>query len=150
MGVRLWSPQDVPGLALETCHYLVSDEGDEWSALTMRVGSLDVVIFNSHHSEARHASDVMHELAHLLRKHEPAKIYLYESTGIGMRTFDPLQEAEADWLSGCLLLPRPALLASINKRMSKEEACNHFGVSSDMYTYRLNITGVTRQFARMS
>jgi len=53
----------------------------------------------------------MHELAHLIIGHEPARVVVSPDMILAVRTYDQGQEEEAAWLSGCLLLPRPALLA---------------------------------------
>ncbi len=147
LGVRVWTPSNVPGLSEVSLNYLTSPEGDEWSALAVRVGRKDVVVLNSTHSPARQNSDLTHELAHLIRQHEPAQIMISEETGIGLRSFNELQEAEANWLAGCLLLPRPALSYSVARKIGRESICEHFGVSEELLRYRLNVTGVGRQFA---
>lgn len=147
LGVRVWSPADVPGLPETSLNYLTSPEGDEWSALAVRVGPTDVVVLNPTHSPARQNSDLTHELAHLLRQHQPAQIVISEETGIGLRSFNELQEAEANWLAGCLLLPRPALSYCVARGLTRDAMCERFGVSTDLLRYRLNVTGVGRQFA---
>lgn len=63
------------------------------------------------HRNGRLASDIMHELAHLIIGHEPARVDVTEDGLLILNTFSQKQEDEAKWLSGCLLLPRPALLA---------------------------------------
>lgn len=148
LGVRIWTPSDVPGLSQESLKYLVSPAGDEWSAVSVYVGTTGVIVINPTHSTARQASDVMHELSHLIRGHQPSQIFhLFDGSQVSLRTFNDLQEAEADWLAGCLLLPRVALAYCTAKRLSSYEACQQYGVSSDLYRYRVNITGVNRQFA---
>lgn len=61
--------------------------------------------------------------------------------------YDKLQEAEADWLAGCLLLPREALVIIKSSKTNLEDAAQMFGVSAKMLKYRLAMTGVARQFA---
>jgi hypothetical protein len=148
MKVRVWTPQDVSGISPAALRHLLSADGNEWSALSMHVASVDVVVINPTHSPARQASDIMHELSHIIRGHEPAQVHYSSEAGVGIRTFKAVQEAEADWLAGCLLLPRPALAFCASRRLSKYQACEEYGVSVDLYTYRLNITGVMRQFSR--
>ena len=147
LGVRVWKPADVQGLPEASLNYLTSAEGDEWSALAVRVGRKNVVVLNPTHSPARQNSDLTHELAHLIRQHEPAQIVISEETGIGLRSFNELQEAEANWLAGCLLLPRPTLSFCAARKVAREGMCEHFGVSEELLRYRLNVTGVGRQFA---
>lgn len=146
VGVQIWDIHTIPGLPSETLAYLSSPEGDEWSAVTVCVGTFEVIIVNPCHSLARQASDIAHEMAHVIRGHKPAQIYISEVLGVQLRTYDPLQEAEANWLSGCLLLPRSAIVYAIRQGMTKEQASDHFGVSQELYTYRMNVTGVSRQF----
>lgn len=64
-----------------------------------------------------------------------------------LKSYDKLQEEEADWLSGCLLLPREALIAIKKRKLQLAEAASTFGVSQRMLNYRLATTGVNRQFA---
>ena len=65
-----------------------------------------------------------------------------------LRSYDDQQEAEAAWLSGCLLLPRPALLRIAKLKLSDREAAARYGVSEQLLRYRKDITGVTRQLER--
>jgi Zn-dependent peptidase ImmA (M78 family) len=67
------------------------------------------VIFNPRKSDGRKASDIVHELAHLILGHDPAKVVFSEDGQIATRTFDQKQEDEANWLAWALLLPREAL-----------------------------------------
>jgi len=64
-----------------------------------------------------------------------------------LKSYDKLQEEEADWLSGCLLLPREALISIKKRNLDLTHAASLFGVSQRMLTYRLATTGVNRQFA---
>jgi hypothetical protein len=143
-GVTVWTPQQVPGLAQVSIDYLGSPEGDEWSAVTVLVDSQTFIVINSSHSPARQSSDIMHELAHIIRGHKPDQVYIQDS--IALRDFDDLQEAEANWLAGALLLPRAAMVKCIRERLDKFKAMEIYGVSQQLYTYRLNKTGVNRQF----
>src|ERR1700694_402211 len=56
-----------------------------------------------------------------------------ERSRIGANNED--QEQEADWLAGCLLLPRDALLAIRRRRLSDEETCSEYGVSPAMLRF---------------
>jgi len=146
LGVHLWTLSDVPGLPAASLAHLSSSEGDEWSAVTVRISQVDVIVVNSTHTAARQASDLAHELAHLIRQHKPAQVFIVEQTSIGIRTFDPLQEAEANWLAGCLLLPRIALAHYASRGMSRVDLGEHYGVSDELVRYRLNVTGIGKQF----
>lgn len=65
-----------------------------------------------------------------------------------LESYSRKDEEEADWLSGCLLLPRPALM-HIKRRMVDEEAvAEHYMVSRAMLKYRLDVSGVNYQYRR--
>jgi hypothetical protein len=91
-------------------------------------------------SEARRASDLAHEMAHVLLKHEIRRVQR-----LGTFTFfdcDPEQEEEANWLAGCLLLPRPLLLRDARLGLTPEQVAEKHGVSIAMARFRLNASGV--------
>jgi Zn-dependent peptidase ImmA (M78 family) len=72
---------------------------------------------------------------------------------IGDYTFfdcDPEQEEEANWLAGCLLLPRPLLLTAVRRGQSADELAAANGVSPQMAQFRLNASGVYFQAGRRS
>ena len=92
----------------------------------------------------------MHELAHLVLGHDPSTVLLSQDGKAALRSFNPQQEEEAAWLSGCLLLPRPALVFIARTKMGAERACQKYGVSDDMLDYRLKVTGVKIQMKRRS
>ncbi len=144
MRVRVLEFSDLP-LSLKAKTHLSSPEGDEWSAVTIRCGSTDAIIVNPSHSLARRSSNLAHELSHLLRKHKPAQLFISPNAGIQLRTYESLQEDEADWLTGCLLLPRPALLYCLGQRWDDEAICEHYRVSKALLTYRRNVSGVQKQ-----
>ncbi len=117
---------------------------DSFSACTFRP-SADriVVVYNPLSAETRRGSDLAHELAHTLLDHELSRI-----ERIGDVTFlscDGIQEEEAAWLSGCLLLPRALLVAEVRGGSSARDIARKCGVSERMAHYRLNVTGAVRQ-----
>lgn len=146
LGVWIWEMDTVPGLRPEAVRHLISAEGDEWSAVAVRSGMQDIITLNPTHSPARQSNDLMHELAHIMLNHEPCKV-IVSTPGVGFRTFDKRQEAEADWLAACLLLPRTAVAMSHGQKMPVDQAADYFGVSKDLYRYRLRMTGVEKQAA---
>jgi Zn-dependent peptidase ImmA (M78 family) len=64
-----------------------------------------------------------------------------------LRDYNPDLETEADWLGGCLLLPREALALIKRDDISDFEACETYSVSQELLTYRVNMTGINRQLA---
>lgn len=98
LGVVLWNIADISELSEDSLSYLTSKGGNDWSAVTVSAEKT-VIVLNPSHSPARQSSSAMHELAHLLRGHQPAQVNI-TAGGLTFRSYDPRQEAEADWLSG--------------------------------------------------
>jgi len=148
LGILIWTPADVPGLSSQALQVLLRDDSDSWSAVTLRLAAKDLIIVNSAHSTARQNSDLMHELAHVLLAHTPTRIDVTEDQQLLLRTHDGGQEEEASWFAGCLLLPRPALLAIMKLGGVNHDAARKYGVSLDMLTYRMRVAGVDIQARR--
>ena len=117
---------------------------DLFSACTLRPSpDRVVVVHNPLSPKTRQKSDVTHELAHTLLDHDLSRVQR-----LGDVTFlscDPIQEEEAAWLSGCLLLPRALLLEEVSSGATARDIARKHGVSERMAQYRLDVTGVARQ-----
>ena len=121
-------------------------QADCFSACTFRPSpGRVVVVFNPLSAVTRRKSDVAHEFAHILLNHDLSRIE--KLGGITFLSCDPVQEEEAAWLSGSLLLPRDLLAAEVRRGSGVEEIAEKHGVSVSMARYRLNVTGVLRQNA---
>ena len=92
----------------------------------------------------------MHELAHIILGHTPSRVDVTEDLQLLLRTHDRAQEDEANWLAGCLLLPRPVLVAVQRRRTQPGDAAREYGVSVPMFTYRLQVSGVQIQARRLA
>ena len=149
LGARIITPSDIPGIS-ESSRCVLNDESEDWSALTISGSSPIFVICNPRNSTGRWSSDIAHELAHLLLRHSPSTLMFAPDGTWTLRSYDDQQEEEAAWLSGCLLLPRPALLLIAHSGLSPSAAANCYGVSQKLLRYRKDITGVTRQMGSKS
>ncbi len=150
MGVTVWTPHEVPNLSAGALDVLLRNDGKTpscWSAVTLVVKRRVLVILNSSHSPARQASDLTHELAHRIRDHETHEVIVSPDGLMLLKNYNKLQEDEADWLSGCLLLPREALTTIKRRGLDEETATMEYGVSAKMLNYRMAMTGVRRGFA---
>ncbi len=118
---------------------------NSFSACTLRLSPVRVVIvYNPLSAKSRQRSDIAHELAHILLDHNVSRV---ERLGdVTFLSCDPTQEEEAGWLSGCLLLPRALLLAEVRRGSKAKDIARKYGVSEVMARYRLNVTGVVRQY----
>jgi IrrE N-terminal-like domain/Abortive infection C-terminus len=94
--------------------------------------------------------DLMHELAHLVLEHEPARVDMTAERLMILDTYNKTQEEEADWLAGALLVPREALLRYLANDSREDHAAAHFHVSRQMIAWRRQVTGVDIQLGRRS
>ena len=145
LGIVLLRPEEVQGLPQAARDLLLKKGRDSWSAVTISYADLDVIIYNSSHTLRRQSSDIMHELAHILLNHDASKIVVSGAVPFPLREYDKKLEDEADWLAGCLLLPRDTLLFVRRVGMSEQEVCRTYIVSTTLLNYRMNITGVHYQ-----
>jgi len=103
------------------------------------------VVYNPLMPDSRRNSDVSHEVAHILLDHSLSRL---ERIGnVSFLSCDKAQEDEASWLSGCLLLPRPALVHDLKKRRSHATIAEQRVLSIEMVEYRIRVTGAARQLA---
>ena len=104
------TPQLVPGMTAADIGQLTRKDPWRWSAVSGSNNGTTFVVVNDAHSPARQESDLHHEAAHLIRGHRPSP--LLQIDGLTLREYDSDAESEAEWLAGCLHLPRAALLNS--------------------------------------
>jgi Zn-dependent peptidase ImmA (M78 family) len=116
-----------------------------WSAVSVYRGDCGLIIYNPKHSVGRQASDIMHELAHLVLDHKPASVILSHDGALAMRSYNQKQEEEANWLAWCLLLPRDALIYCARLGLSPAQIADRYGVSQTLVNFRRRVTGVEGQ-----
>ncbi len=122
--------------------YFLSAELETFSALTVFEGHRRIIIHNDAHSRARQNSNLAHELAHSLLLHEPQPAL---DATTGCRLCNSTNEDEANWLAGELLVTSDMALDVARGRFTRQEAMERLGVSSQMLTWRLNMTGAVRR-----
>lgn len=114
-----------------------------FSACTFDFGERHVIVVNPLSTPARTTSDVAHEFSHLLLKHS-----VKEVQSIGELTFfgcNPDEEQEANWLAGCLLLPRPLVVRELKGGLTAGQIAELYEVSPQMANFRIRATGAHRQ-----
>lgn len=147
LGVTVWSTNDIQDLPPNHLAVLNDEDDDSWAALTMRLGPANLIVYKPVSSQGRRNNVIMHELAHIILGHELAAACILEDGSLAPGNFSQEQEDEADWLAGTLLLPRPALMSIRWRRLSETQACQEYGVSREMLTWRIRMTGVDYQLA---
>jgi Zn-dependent peptidase ImmA (M78 family) len=132
---------------LERLRELQHLQDDAFSAATFRRSNgRRVVVYNPLHSPGRTRSNQAHELSHIALQHTLRTI---EKVGeMSFMTCDVEQEEEADWLGGCLLLPRPVLLAAAYQGKTAAQIADEHQTSEQMARFRLNASGVLVQVGR--
>lgn len=141
LSVSVHDISEYPGDASPLCR-----SEAKWSAFTIRnIRGQRLIVFNSHHSEGRQNSDLMHELAHIICDHQEPAVQKAIPIPSILRNYDPIAEAEATYLGGCLHIPRKALLSCLKERMSETQIAEKYAASLEMVRYRIRITGAKIQ-----
>jgi Zn-dependent peptidase ImmA (M78 family) len=150
IGATVWSEADIAALPEADRLQLTHTDGKSWSALTLRIRTRHLIVYNSTQTAPRINSVIMHELAHIALGHELHSAQVSEDGHLIPSNFNQEQENEADWLGGTLLLPRPALMRIRRERLTDVEAMSRFSASEEMLKWRIKMTGVDHQlgFAR--
>ncbi len=139
---------DELNLSDEAQRQLLVVDASSWSGMTIRESGLTGVFINPTHSPERQSSTMMHELSHVVLKHVPVRVDVSSAGILLVSEYSEDAEEEANWLSGALLLPRDALLHYRGKSWTPERIRAHFGVSQEMYSWRIRMTGVEFQMRR--
>ncbi len=139
---------DELGLSDESRRQLLEVDPTSWSGMTIRESGLVGVLVNPTHSPERQASTMMHELSHVVLKHVPVRVDVSSAGILLVSEYSEDDEDEANWLSGALLLPRDALKHYRDKGWPAAKIIAHFGVSQQMYDWRIRMTGVDIQMRR--
>lgn len=129
----------------EAAHQLLAVDAGCFSAGTVLAGSARIIVLNDAHHPNRQVSSLAHELAHVLLEHPPGHVI---DAVTGCRTWSAEHEMEADWLGGCLLVPRPTLDAMVVNVDALPEVAELLGVSEAMMSWRYNATGMAAQHRR--
>lgn len=148
MEIVVVSATDIPGLPSKHMTQLLQHDSSSWSAVTIQLENDTFIIHNAAHAPVRQESDIMHEVAHIVRRHEPSQLVTLDGLDMTLRTYDVAQEEEAAWLGAALQLPRAALLWAIREGMSDAEISQHFTASESQIRYRRGVTGVDIQRRR--
>jgi Zn-dependent peptidase ImmA (M78 family) len=126
-------------------HALEDLQPGAFSACTFTINDRHVIVYSPLASPGRTQSDIAHEVSHILLGHDVKTV---ETIGeLSFFTCDPDEEQEANWLAGCLLLPRPLLLHAAARGDDPTSIAADCCVSEQMATFRLRTTGVASQIA---
>lgn len=141
IGARVESAENLTSLGkLQTLEML---QPGAFSACTFSIGRRHIIVYNPLASEGRTQSDIAHEVAHLVLEHNMNTVQTVGA--VSLFTCDPDEEQEANWLAGCLLLPRTLLYQAVKRGMDGAMIADTYNVSESMASFRLRVTGVLKQ-----
>ena len=106
-------------------HFTVQSSSS-WSAALVPLGSARVIVENESHKLVRRRSNIAHELGHHLLEHSFDGVVLGEDH---KRQFDPVQEKQATFMAGELLVPLAAAQRMAYRGWDNERVANAYGVS---------------------
>jgi len=105
----------------------------------------NIIIHNSNNSPYRQQSDIMHELAHVIRNHQTSIEVKRLCYLLNLQSTNAVQEEEAKYLGACLQMTRAGLFWAFKRNFTYEQISAHFSASLDMVQYRVNSSGVAKQ-----
>ncbi|MGL5060387.1 MAG: ImmA/IrrE family metallo-endopeptidase [Microcoleus sp.] len=132
---EIFTAETVPNVEPEQVKILC--DSDNWSAGVIWNDPLWIV-HNSRHAPTRQESNLMHEFAHIILKHE--MVGYNSQTGLPKRRQQ--DEDEAVYLGGCLQIPRRGLLWAVQKKMTVDRIALYFNASEEMVKFRINVNGI--------
>lgn len=146
--IPILSPRDIPGLSKKDLSILLkSGNKTYWSAATIEHDNGDkFILLNDSHSDPRQESDIMHELAHVIRGHEMSVLDNRDDFPLTLREYNDANEEEAIWFGGVLQIPREGLVWAAKKNLNADKIAEHFKASKPMATFRINKEGIRHQF----
>ncbi len=162
LGLRPYDPLDpfvladhleIPVVSLDDAHAsglsatstaCLGEPREGFDALTVCAGSARLVVYNHRQPPTRRANTISHELSHVILEH-PIGAALDH---LGCRHWDERSETEAAWLGGALLVPREGAVAWIGNGGTIEDGPPYFGVSTQLFRWRVHGTGVIQQLRR--
>lgn len=138
--------QDLVRAAPGDVRYFLGAGRSVFSAATIYLGRYRrLIITNPAHAATRQLNSLCHELSHIVLEHE-GEVPLKANA---RRSWDGIQEREADWLAGCLLVTQEAAHAAARAGRSDEEVANAFGISVALAAWRMNATGARIRAQRL-
>ncbi len=135
-------------ISAECRQRLLVADNESWSGMTLREDGVTAIVVNPSHSRGRQSSTLMHELAHVILKHVPARVDVSSTGMLLLSDYSDDAEAEADWLAAAMLLPRDVLIARCRRGDTISVIADAFGTSEQLCEWRVRMTGVDVQLKR--
>ncbi|MGR8963760.1 ImmA/IrrE family metallo-endopeptidase [Rhizobium leguminosarum] len=121
--------------------------GHDFSAAVCFDGLAAFVVTNDGNDPKRQASDIAHELAHVLLRHPPANPFMED----GLRDFSAEHELEAERLGPTLLLSDYAAVRAhrliVGGQYTVARLSDAWGLSREVIQMRINLSGARRRLS---
>lgn len=127
---------------------LLEVDPESWSGMTIKADGRTAILVNPVHGIDRQHNTITHELSHVILGHMPTRVDLGPGGIMLVSEYSEDDEAEADWLSGALLLPRDALLQCRAEGLSNALIAKRYKVSGQLCEWRVRMTGIDVQLRR--
>lgn len=129
--------------------YLTNGKGKlEFSATVCFKGTKAFIVNNDAHPVKRQASNIAHELAHVLLGHPPTPPFDED----GSRDFLRQVEDEAEWLGPALLVSDKAAVHAYEViqtgQYTLESLSEEWQVTEDVIKMRMNVSGARKRYKR--
>ena len=133
-GIRVCEPHGMPGVTGEQADAL--SQQTDWDAVFLTALSPPIIVLRPDVSPARRQSTLMHEMAHYLLRHTALA---FDTAQTALEPRRNLDEAEAQYLGGCLQVPQVGLIWAAQSGLSATRTAAHFGASEQLVTWRARI-----------
>lgn len=114
-------------------HFQKASTGS-WSAALVPFGTARVIVENDAHSPVRRRSNIAHEIGHHLLEHSFENVVLGENH---KRQFDKVQEKQATFISGELLIPEGAARKAAYANWDNAQVAQAYNVSEQFAQMRM-------------
>jgi Zn-dependent peptidase ImmA (M78 family) len=145
VGVDNYSPFDPFALADQLNAVIkYDDEFDpkDWSGGAKVLPNGKAFLYlNSKSTKERMNATIVHELIHIIRKHQPASI-----GSDGLNNYDRTQEQEATQVAGAVLLPMRIVARAVWRSENIIQLANKYGASVELFEMRVKTLGLWKQY----
>lgn len=125
---------------------LIERHCDAWSAMSVpldRRQTLWTILVNDCHTIERQRVTFLEEFWHIILGHRLTRV---ERLGDGYgRSYEAQEEHDAFYLASATLLPKSEVLKRVDSGKSMQEIAEHFGVSTQLVSYRVKRLGLWSQ-----
>lgn len=147
LGVPIYRLSELPDCNEKLLLYTKAG-GHDFSAAVCFDACAAFIVTNDANDIKRQASDIAHELAHILLRHPPAHPFQED----GLRDFSADHELEAERLGPTLLLSDGTAVRAhrliVTGRSSIRDLSDAWGVSKEIIQMRINLSGARRRLSR--